>query len=80
LSQVNVVQSLNGFNFNNHFSFHPYIQPVSAIQPDIVVNKRQSDLDFGKNSNFVWFKIQTSLVGALQQSWPQLLMNPEGSF
>ncbi len=46
LSLMNWHQVINGFNFDNHYSFDEKIQSVTTVQPYLSIDHRQRFLSF----------------------------------
>jgi len=76
---------MNGMNFGYRFDFQNYralydkVESVSALQREISIHQGEGNLRPISHPTKAHFSTQTILIRRLQQSWPELSMDSNGS-
>ena len=78
LSNVDVCESLHGFNFDYYFAFDQKIQSISHITGGIFIDQRKPKLSLKFNSSQLEFTRKGSFVCRFQETRAKCLMDLEG--
>ena len=75
---MNACKTLHCFNLEDDDSFNDQVQPVTAIQPLVLINNRKWFLALHVQATRGKFGRKTRKVRIFQQSWSELVMNLQG--